>query len=61
MTQYIQEVKRQLRDVYEFSPSSGTLEDPNFDNIPDGTYPMDINGKQDKVEIKDGLISCCNF
>jgi len=61
MTQCIKEIKRQFRDVYNYTPSSGSKEEPNFDNIPDGEYPMEIEGKTDFVRIKNGTISCCNF
>jgi len=61
MTDYIREIKRQFRDVYHFNPSGGTLEDPIFTDIPDGDYPMFIDGKIDKVGVIDGKIHCCNF
>lgn len=35
--------------------------EPFFDNIPDGDYPMTINGKLDNVKLMNGFISCCNF
>lgn len=62
MTDYIREIKRQWRDVYGFVPREGSLpEEPLFDNIPDGVYPMTIDGKVDQVRLIDGKISCCNF
>lgn len=61
MTAYISEIKRQFRDKYNFAPSGGTEREPLFDNIPDGTYPMEIEGKVDYVRIEGEKISCCNF
>ncbi len=50
---YIAEIQRQLAEVYGFLP--------DMSNVPDGDYPMTIDGKLDRVVIKDGMISCCNF
>lgn len=61
MTAYITEIKRQFRDTYKFVPSGGTEHDPLFDNIPDGVYPMEIEGKIDYVKITGESINCCNF
>jgi hypothetical protein len=62
MTDYILEIKKQFRDVYGFKPNSrSTSQEPLFDDIPDGEYPVVIDGKTDKVIIKDGKINCCNF
>lgn len=61
MTDYIREVKRQFRDVYHFEPSRTVDDEPCFDKLPDGGYPMEIEGKTDYVKIVDGKISCCNF
>lgn len=61
MTAYISEIKRQFRDVYKFTPNGGTDDDPTFDIIPDGFYPMEIEGKVDNIKITNGSISCCNF
>jgi hypothetical protein len=61
MTDYIREIKRQFRDVYHFAPTGGTEDDPTFASIPDGDYPMTIEGKLDWVRIAGGKISCCNF
>jgi len=41
-----------------------TREEPDFDNIPDGTYPVMIKenkGKFDHVKIVQGEILCGNF
>lgn len=61
MLEYIRSVKRGMRDQHGFQSTGGTDEDPNFDNISDGKYPMTIDGKVDSVEIKGGKIFCCNF
>ena len=61
MTTYIAEIHKALRDKYGFTPTSEQYGMPLFDNIPDGTYPMEIDGKVDHVAITDGKIDCCNF
>ena len=62
MTDYITQIKRNLRDFHGFVPIGGTKEDPIFSDEPkDGIYPMEINGRIDNVEIKDGNIYCCRF
>lgn len=61
MTDYIREVKRQLRDTYGFKPLPGSTEAEPLLNVPDGEYPMTIEGKLDRVRISGDRISCCNF
>lgn len=61
MFSYIAKVKRGFRDIHGFIPSGGTDHEPNFDNIPDGEYPMEIDGKMDYVRISNGKMSVCNF
>lgn len=61
MADYIREIKKQFRDKYGFTPSKTVGGEPCFDNIPDGMYPMRIEGKLDHVKIEKGKISCCNF
>ena len=61
MIGYVQKVKQGLRDKYGFKPTGGTKQDPIFDNIPDGTYPMKINGKLDNVKVVDGKFHLCNW
>jgi hypothetical protein len=63
MTDYIREIKRQFRDVYHFVPNGGTEADPTFaeGSIPDGEYPMTIEGRLDRVRLEDGAIKCGNF
>lgn len=61
MTDYIAAVKRGFRDQHAFTPSGGTDREPLFDGIPDGEYPMTIEGKVDRVKIERGKIHCCRF
>lgn len=60
MTAYIKEIRKQFRDKYNFIPSGGTENEPLFDNIPDGEYPMEIEGKTDYVRVNGGNINCLN-
>lgn len=59
MTDYIRSIQRKLIDEYGFT------EDPERPGIPldvpDGNYPMTIEGKLDQVKVVDGGINCCNF
>jgi hypothetical protein len=61
MTDYIRAIKRQLRDRYGFKPSKvmGTPPDEElcFDSVPDGTYPMAIDGKEVFVKVINGKFS----
>jgi hypothetical protein len=63
MLDYIQAVKRQFRDVYGFLPKEDYGDEVIFaeGQIPDGEYPMTIDGRLDKVRITKGTIYCCNF
>ena len=61
MTDYINAIKRGFRDQHGFIPDRGTDNEPLFDHIPDGEYPMMIDGKLDRVRIEDGTIKCCRF
>ena len=49
MTDFVREVKRQLRDVYGLTPSREADGEPCFDNVPDGLYPMVISCKSQHV------------
>ena len=51
MTQYLEEIKRQFVEVYKL----------NLESVPDGQYPMTINGKVDNVQVINGKLHCCNF
>lgn len=61
MLDYIAEIKRRLRDDYHFVPDRVERGEPCFDHVPDGEYPMEIDGKLDKVRIENGRIFCCNY
>ena len=62
MTDYIRAVKKGLRDEHGFTPREGSSEDdPVFDKVPDGEYPMTIEGRIDHVRIVNGGINCGNF
>jgi hypothetical protein len=61
MTEYVRQIRIALRDQHKFQPTGGTEEEPLFNNIPDGEYPIKINGKVDNVLIKKGAIHCCRF
>ncbi len=62
MSDYIRAIKNQFRDKYGFKPSRVVDGEPCFTDIPEGVYPMKIDGKLDHVEITSGgSISCCNF
>ena len=63
MVDYINAVKRGLRDEHGFVPNGGTDSEPLFadDAMPDGVYPVNIEGRLDRVRIERGRIYCCNF
>jgi len=65
MTAYIPAVQKGFIEQHGFpeNPHKPGLPMPKEgqDVIPDGTYPMTIDGKLDNVKIIDGKISCCNF
>lgn len=61
MGEYIRAVKRGLRDRYHFKPKPGSTEEEPLLDVPDGEYPMRIQGKLDEVRIVNGRIHCCNF
>jgi hypothetical protein len=54
---YIREIQHQLVDSYGFKAGDNGL--PR--DVPDGAYPMMIDGKLDLVLIVGGKINCCNF
>jgi hypothetical protein len=56
MTEYIREVQRQFITVYKFAENP---EKPGLPkHVPDGEYPMMIDGKLDRVRVTDGKIHC---
>lgn len=57
MLSYIRQIQEKLVSQYKFKTNkNGYPED-----VPDGDYPMVINGKKDNVKITNGYISCGNF
>ncbi|HSX23225.1 MAG TPA: hypothetical protein VLE97_10680 [Gaiellaceae bacterium] len=59
MTSYIREIQRQLVCQYGFAERPDAPGIPA--DVPDGEYPMTIDGKLDHVRISGGKIHCCNF
>jgi hypothetical protein len=59
MIEYISKIQRALIDQYKFQENPERLGLPM--NVPDGEYPMEIDGKLDRVRIKDGRIFCCAY
>jgi hypothetical protein len=57
VTEYIDEIQKKLITDYGFKAGPNGLPA----NVPDGVYPMKIEGKLDKVRIENGRIYCCNF
>ena len=59
MTDYIAEIQKQFIDKYGFEENP---EKPGLPiGVPDGKYPMKIEGKIDNVTVEGGFINCCNF
>lgn len=59
MINYILEIQKQFIHKFGFKENP---EKPGIPlNVPDGEYPMEIDGKVDKVRIVNGFIHCCNF
>jgi len=59
---YLRAIKRQFRDFYGFQPNAqSTEDDPWFDHIPDGEYPMTIDGEPDQVRVRNGWVTCFRF
>ena len=57
---YFSAVHRGLRDIYglTINVDKSTEDFPVFDNVPDGNYPMVINGRLDKIKVKDNELAC---
>ncbi len=53
MTVLAQEVKRQFLDVYRMTPTRTVDGEPCFDRIPDGIYPMQIEGRTEYICVSD--------
>ncbi len=59
MTEYVFEIKKALRDQHHITPTRMVGDEPLFDNLPDGEYPVVIAGELDRVVVKDGRFLCC--
>jgi hypothetical protein len=59
MLAYIAEIQRRLISEHGCKPRYDAPHIP--ENVPDGVYPMEIDGKVDHVEIKGGFIHCCRY
>ena len=52
MTQFVMEVKRRLRDEFGLVPDRVVENDePCFETVPDGIYPMQIEDKDEPVVV----------
>ena len=60
MSEYIQKIQRKLISEYGFPERSDAPGVP-CDGVPDGEYPMTIDGKLDRVRVVAGCLLCCNF
>lgn len=58
MSEYIAEIQRQFVDVFNFEAKPRAKIPVS---VPDGVYPMLIEGRVDNVKIENGLIYCCRF
>ena len=58
MTDHIREIQRQFVEVYGFAARRDAPAIPQ--HVPDGEYPMTIEGKVDRVRVAGGRIHCCN-
>lgn len=58
MTDYVREIQRQFIDVYGYQSRPDMPGVPS--GVPDGEYPMTIEGKVDRVRIVEGKIQCMN-
>ena len=56
MIEYIDAIRRGLRDVYGFPPLPGSTAEVPLLFVPDGVYPLTIDGKVDNVLIEGGRI-----
>jgi hypothetical protein len=59
MTEYIQAIQRYFITELHFPENPAAPGCPL--GVPDGEYPMMIDGKLDHVRIENDRIFCCNF
>lgn len=57
MISYLTEIQRQFIDVWGFTKGENGCPQ----NVPNGAYPMIIDGELDLVLVIHGMISCCNL
>lgn len=57
---YIRSVQRGFIEQHKF-PENPDKPGCVLGEVPDGCYPMAIDGRVDYVVIKNGMIGCCNF
>ena len=60
MLGYIRAVQRGFIDQHGF-PENPDKPGCVLGEVPDGCYPMTVDGRTDYVTIKNGMIGCCNF
>jgi len=56
MIETIRLVKQKFRDEYGFKPDRVDGNEPLFDRIPDGDYPMILDGTHHIIRIKNNRI-----
>lgn len=59
MMEYIQKIQKLFVTEYGFQPREDAPNIPK--HVPDGIYPMEINGKTDWVRIEEERIHCGNL
>lgn len=57
MIEYINKVKQGLASQLGLEYRDTRV----IGHVPDGVYPMEIDGKVDHVQIKNGFINCCRW
>lgn len=60
MLSYIAAIQKQLIAQHGFKENPAKPGVP-LGPVPDGEYPMTIEGKLDNVRIKNNKINCCNW
>lgn len=58
MTEHVSAIKRAFRDQLHFTPRAGSNpDDPQFDDVPDGKYSVEINDKPWDILVADGKMN----
>ncbi len=60
MLEYVRAIQRKLIDQYGF-PENPEMPGCPLGRVPNGTYPMEIYGRIDYVEVRDGKLRFGNF